>query len=284
MLKKKIFLCFIFIILFCFTSCSRLNTQPSTTEPTTVLRDANGDVIPVYHDVLLSSLDPALFVKDENGRMQYVDENVEIFSGIDISVFQGDVDWEKVKNDGIDFVILRAGFRGYTQGSLNEDANFKQYCEGALAAGLQVGVYFFSQAVTAEEAEQEADYVLDLIKGFDIKYPVAYDWETIDYDNARTDDLDNETITQCAVRFCDTIASAGYVPLIYFNRSLGYFSYDLSMIKDYHFWLAEYDTAPSFIYDFKLWQYSMNGTVDGISGNVDLNISIKDYSAPESVG
>ena len=283
MLKKIVFV-FMFVCLCTLSACAHAPSEEQTSADTTVLLDHNGDVIPVYNDVELTSLDPALFQKDENGRMKYLDPELSVYSGIDISVFQRDVDWEKVKNDGIDFVILRAGFRGYTQGSLNEDANFRKNCEDALNAGLKVGVYFFSQAVTETEAAEEADYVLDLISDFDITYPVAYDWESIDYDTARTDALDNESITKCAVCFCDKIAAAGYTPVIYFNRSLGYFSYDLSMIKDYHFWLAEYDTAPSFIYDYKIWQYSKTGTIDGIEGNVDLNISIQDYSLKESVG
>ena len=273
----------LFLLVFCFCACGIEAPEP-TAETTTVLRDPNGDVIPTYSDVDRATLEPGLFQLNDNGRMFYNDPDIKTYSGIDISVFQGDVDWESVKNDGIDFVMLRVGFRGYSQGSLNEDANFKKNCENALAAGLKVGVYFFSQAITPEEAQAEAEYVLSLIGDFDITYPVAYDWESIDYDTARTDGLDNETITQCAVRFCDTVAASGYQPVIYFNRSLGYFSYDLSLIKDYHFWLAEYDAAPSFIYDYKIWQYSKTGTVDGIEGNVDLNISIQDYSVKESVG
>ena len=284
MLKQRIISAVLIALLFVGISGCGFLLQEPIAEPTTVLRDNNGDVVPVYNDVELTSLSPELFQTDENGRMYYMDPDVKIYSGIDISVFQGDIDWEKVKNDGIDFVILRAGFRGYSQGGLNEDANFKKNCENALSAGLNVGVYFFSQAIRPEEAEAEADYLLNLIRDYDITYPVAYDWETIDYDTARTDGLDNETITECAVRFCDKISTAGYTPVIYFNRSQGYFSYDLSLIKDYHFWLAEYDTAPSFIYDYKIWQYSKTGSVDGISGEVDMNIFIQDYTNTESVG
>ncbi len=283
MLKKCGIILLLFVLLGLAACKFGLPEEPSVPE-TTVLRDPNGNEIPVYSDVELTSLDPTLFQKDSNGRMRYLDPDVKIFSGIDISVFQGEVDWEKVKNDGIDFVMLRVGFRGYSKGGLNEDDNFRKNCENAAAAGLNVGVYFFSQAVSATEALEEAEYVIDLIRDYDITYPVAYDWEIIDYDTARTDGLDNETITQCAVSFCDKISAAGYTPVIYFNRSLGYFSYDLSFIKDYHFWLAEYDSAPSFIYDYKIWQYSKSGTVDGISGEVDLNIAIQDYSNAESVG
>lgn len=286
-MKKPVYFTILMILIFTLCSCAAGNVIHDfpPEEPSAVLRDANGDPIPVYSDVDRSVLDPALFVKDENGRITYNDESISVYTGIDVSVFQGDVDWEKVKADGIDFVMLRVGYRGYgPSGNLNEDAAFRKNCEGASKAGLKIGVYFFSQAITEREAKQEADFVLDLIKDYDIAYPVAYDWEVIDYDTARTDDLDNETITNCAAAFCEKIKNAGYESIIYFNRSLGYFSYDLSKVNGYHFWLAEYKDTPSFIYNYKLWQYSREGTVDGIEGIVDLNISITDFSKTGSLG
>jgi len=270
-----------FIISLC--SCAAFNSERFSEE--TSLTDPYGGVIPVYEDVELSVFDPEMFISDENGRMFYNDENINYYTGIDVSSFQGDVDYDAVKNDGIDFVILRAGFRGYgPEGSVNSDASFFDNYEKAKNAGLKIGVYFFSQAVDTSEAVEEAEFLLDLISGLDITYPVAYDWEVIDYDEARTDSVDNETVTQCAAAFCDRIAQAGYVPIIYFNRSLGYFSYDLSVLKDYDFWLAEYGEAPSFIYNYKIWQYTKDGSVAGISGSVDINISLTDFSKSESVG
>ena len=283
-MKKIIVLFSLLVFIFCLNSCV-FPQEPETTEPESSATDPNGDVIPVYEDVDLSVFDPEKFIPDEKGRMIYSDENVNFYTGIDVSSFQQNIDFEAVKNDGIDFVMLRAAFRGYgPQGSLNTDSEFLTNYEKATAAGLKVGVYVFSQAVNTEEAVEEAEYVLDLISGLDISYPIAYDWEVIDYDTARTDDVDNETITRCAVSFCDRISQAGYTPVIYFNRSLGYFSFDLSLVKDYDFWLAEYGEAPSFIYNYHIWQYTKSGSVAGIEGNVDLNISLKDYSQSESVG
>lgn len=286
---KIVVLAALFIGMTCsFCACSipawvRFWEPVSETEP--VIMDGNGDVIPVYNDVEKSVLDPDKFRKNEKGRVYYDDPEVTLYNGIDISVYQGEIDWEAVKNDGIDFVMLRAGYRGYgTNGSLNEDENFRKNCENAFAAGLKVGVYFFSQAITVKEAREEAAFTLKIIKDYDITYPVAYDWEVIDYDTARTDGLDNETITQCALAFCERISQAGYQSTIYFNCALGYFSYDLSLVKNHYFWLAEYKDAPSFIYDFRIWQYTQEGAVAGVNTKVDMNISLTDFSDEESVG
>ena len=288
MIKKQIAVLLVLAEVLLLAGCALFQNAPqnTTAEPTSEpLRDNNGNVIPVYSDVELSSLDPSLFFVDENGRMQYNDPAVKVYTGIDVSVFQGEVDFSAVKADGIDFVMLRVGYRGYGEkGSLNEDENFRKNCESACAAGLKVGAYFFSQAISPEEAAEEAEYVLSIIKDYNITYPVAYDWEAIDYDEARTDGLDNEMITKCACAFCDKIAAAGYDTVVYFNRSLGYFSYDLSLVKNHYFWLAEYGGTPSFIYDFRIWQYTKTGSVSGITGDVDLNISITDFSEKESVG
>ena len=283
------FITFILISVLMFSSCafSPFSQETVTTqENREFVTDANGKEIPVYENVDESILSPEKFVLDENGRMKYDDESAVTFTGIDVSVFQGDIDWEQVKNDGIDFVMIRAGFRGYgPDGTLNEDKNFRTNCENALKAGLNVGVYFFSQAVNEREAKEEARFVLNLVKDYPINYPIAYDWETIDYtDTARTNGMTNEQITACANAFCSEIESAGYEPIIYFNRELGYFNYDLSLINNYHFWLAEYHETPSFYYDYKIWQYTDEGSVDGIVGYVDLNISIVDYSSKGSVG
>ena len=247
-----------------------------------ILSDGSGRVIPVYNDVARATLDAESLYKDEKGRICSKDAACKIYTGVDVSVHQGDIDWNAVKNDGIDFVMLRVGARGYgTEGALYDDKKFDENYEGAKQAGLKIGVYFFSQAVSIQEAEAEAAFLLSLTGGKTFEYPVAFDWEHISYDSARTDGLDNETITQCALAFCNKIEQAGHTAIIYFNRSLGYFSYNLSEIKDYHFWLAEYNDVPSFIYDYKIWQYTEKGTVAGIDGEVDLNISITDFSVSD---
>ena len=281
-IKKQtvLLICLVLVFTLICSSCSFFGL---TAEPTTVtepLTTPNGNEIPAYSDVERTNLDPSLFLKDEKDRYYYADDMVQTYTGIDVSVFQQTIDWNAVKNDGVDFAMLRIGYRGYgPEGKIGEDDLFYTNYTNALAAGLKVGVYFFSQATTPEEAREEAAFVLEKIRGLDIAYPVAYDWEVIDYDEARTDNMTAEQISDCAVAFCDAISASGHSVLVYFNRELGYFNYDLSKLNQYHFWLAEYLTTPTFIYDYKIWQYSKEGHVEGIDGIVDLNISVYDYSA-----
>lgn len=197
--------------------------------------------------------------------------------GIDVSTHQGEIDWQQVRAAGVEFVMIRAGYRGYTGGGIYQDANFTANIEGALAAGLDVGVYFFSQAVSTEEAVEEAKATLEWIADYEITYPVVFDWEEITYDEARTDSVDPETVTQCVKAFCDTVQEAGYIPMVYFNKNQGYDIMNLEELAGYEFWLAGYSESPSFEYAFEMWQYSATGTVTGIQGNVDLNICLVDY-------
>lgn len=196
-------------------------------------------------------------------------------TGIDISFYQGEIDWQAVAGDGIDFVILRLGYRGYTEGGLFTDQYFDQNLRGALDAGLDVGVYFFSQAITPEEAEAEAQYVLNALEGYDTACPIAFDWEPISDNTARTNGLDGGTLTRCAAAFCKTIQQAGRRPAVYFNQSLGYLRYDLRELTDYDLWLAEYGGKPDFYYHFDLLQYTHTGRVAGIEGDVDLDLDLR---------
>ena len=239
----------------------------------------NGRELPVHPDVGLNQYDEACFAAGEDGRITYVSGETEALTGVDVSEFQGEIDWEQVKASGVDFAMIRAGFRGYGKGVIVEDACFRQNLQGALDAGLQVGVYFFSQAVNVWEAEEEAAFVLEAIQGYDVTFPIVFDWERIHNAPARTDDLSPEELTRCAGAFCDVVAQAGYIPVIYFNQDQGYLTYDLPKLKEYTFWLAEYRSAPTFHYHFDLWQYSCTGSVPGIQGNVDLDLSFVDFGA-----
>lgn len=223
--------------------------------------------------VAVNRYDPDGFYTDEKGRVQYTSKGASARAGIDVSYSQGDIDWAAVAADGVDFAIIRLGYRGYTQGAIQTDSCFYQNIQGALDAGLDVGVYFFSQAITPEEARQEADYVLSLLESYPITCPVVYDWEPITFaEGARTDQLENEVLTQCAAAFCQQIAQAGYTPAVYFNQEMGYFSFDLKELSPFQFWLAEYDSCPSFYYGFTMWQYTHEGRVDGIQTPVDWNL------------
>lgn len=197
--------------------------------------------------------------------------------GIDVSTHQGVIDWQQVKMAGVEFAMIRTGYRGYTGGDIYQDANFEANIQGALAAGLDVGVYFFSQAVSEEEAVEEARAILDWIAEYDVTYPVVFDWEEITQEEARTDEVEPEVVTECVKAFCNTIQEAGYIPMVYFNKNQGYEIMNLEELEGYEFWLAGYSESPSFEYAFEMWQYSSTGTVPGIEGNVDLNICLVDY-------
>lgn len=229
-------------------------------------------LVDVLEDVPVNSYDADAFYQ-EDGRIYYESDTVETRTGIDVSVYQGEIDWETVKNDGIDFVIIRLGFRGYGEsGSMNLDRNFTANLEGAIAAGLDVGVYFFSQAITVDEAAEEAEFVLSYLEGYELTYPVVFDWEVIGTEDARTYGLDTETLCACANTFCSMVEEAGYEAMIYLTSYAGYIKYNLSQVVEYDFWFAQYSDVPEFYYDFQMWQYSSTGSVNGISGDVDLNL------------
>ena len=224
----------------------------------------------------LNPYERAGFTVDGRGRVSYEKDGERARTGIDVSAYQGGIDWPAVAADGIEFVILRLGYRGYTEGGLFMDQTFETNLRGALDAGLDVGVYFFSQAITPEEAEAEAAFVLNAIGDHRIVYPIAFDWELISPGSgARTDGLDNDTLTRCANAFCAKIRGAGYTPAVYFNQTQGYLRYDLRELTGYALWLAEYDTAPDFYYHFDLWQYSSTGKVNGIQGDVDMDLDLR---------
>lgn len=252
------------------------NTDTQATSVQTNKIQCGSKWLDILDGVQACSYDADSFYLDD-GLMRYASDEVETRNGVDVSSYQGKIDWQKVKASGIDYAIIRLGYRGYTVGGINLDSSFKSNIQGALDAGLEVGVYFFSQAITDKEAVEEAEFVLSYIEEYDITYPVVFDWEPVSSNDARTYGLNTDTLCRCAGAFCDTIADAGYTPMVYFNTSMGYERYDLSMISEYDFWLAQYSDKPSFYYNYHMWQYSSKGTVDGISGTVDMNICFAEY-------
>lgn len=221
-------------------------------------------------DVAVNTFKTEDFFVDSAGRMTYGDA----VSGIDVSSHQEEIDWQKVKADGIDFAMIRVGYRGYTEGGLFVDNRFEENMQKAKEAGLDIGIYFFSQAITEDEALEEAKQVCDWLEPYkeSISYPVAFDWEYMGNAEARTNSVDGELLGRMALTFCDYIKEQGYSPLIYFNRELAYMTFNLSDIDEYPFWLAEYDGAPTFYYAFDMLQYTSTGKVDGIKGTVDINL------------
>lgn len=210
----------------------------------------------------------------------YLDENGAKISirGIDVSKYQGTIDWKKVANAGVEFAIIRLGYRGMNEGTLELDPTFEKNMEEAAAAGIKTGVYFFSQAITKEEAEEEADFVIRAVKKYNVTYPVIFDTERVATYNARANGLSYEDRTDLCITFCDRIAAAGYTPMIYANTKYMIMGINLERLEKYDKWFAVYSDKITFPYDFQMLQYSESGTIPGIKGNVDLDISFVDYS------
>lgn len=193
-------------------------------------------------------------------------------TGIDVSKWQGNIDWNAVKAAGIDFAIIRVGYRGSETGVLVEDPYYRQNINGATKAGIKVGVYFFTQAITEAEAVEEASMVLDRIAGYNLSYPIFIDSEN-GSGNARANGLDKATRTACVSAFCKTIQNAGYRAGVYASKSWYNSKLDTSQLNSYCIWVAQYNTECTYTGRYSIWQYSSKGSVPGISGNVDLNIS-----------
>lgn len=192
--------------------------------------------------------------------------------GIDVSKWNGDIDWDKVKNAGVEFAIIRAGYRGSVTGSLVEDPYFDTNMKGAAASGIPVGVYFFTQAVNEVEAVEEASAVLQLIREYHLEYPVFIDTEGAG-GNGRADGLDVETRTLVCEAFCRTISNAGHQAGVYGSRNWYNNNLHTEQLENYCIWLAEYRNVPIYQGYYQMWQYTSKGSIDGISGNVDMNIS-----------
>ena len=194
--------------------------------------------------------------------------------GIDVSKWNGNIDWDAVKNSGVHYVIIRSGYRGSSQGALIEDPKYEKNIKGAIAAGLKVGIYFFTQAIDEVEAVEEASMVLEQIKGYKISYPIFLDVEP---SGGRADKIDKATRTAVCKAFCETIQDAGYTAGIYANKTWLTSKIDTSQLSNYKIWLAQYAVEPNYSGRFELWQYSKSGRVSGISGDVDLNMSYLGY-------
>lgn len=239
-----------------------------------LINDGAGEVwFTPAEGVPVSPLLPEDFTTDETtGWPVYSGEHYTALRGLDVSDYQMDIDWTAVKNAGIDFVILRCGYRGYEKGGMFPDGRFDNYMRGALNAGLQVGVYYFSQATTPDEAAQEALHALTLCHGYDFTLPVYWDWERLLGKDARANAVDLNDLTDMAVAWCTTIEKNGRTAGIYFNRQLGYYAYDWTRLQNCAKWVADPGACPDFYYAFDVWQYSFGENVPGISIISDMNL------------
>ena len=206
-----------------------------------------------------------------------VDGETVSIKGIDVSTYQGDIDWEKVAASGVKFVFIRLGYRGYESGLLVKDDRFEDNIRGALQNGIAVGVYFVTQAISVEEAVEEAQFVMENIRPYNVTWPIVLDIEDAASATARTAELSQQARTDHAIAFCETVKESGYTPMLYCNIRWFIEKLDITRITDYDKWFAQYFRKPFFPYAFQMWQYSSTGRIDGIEGNVDYNISFVDY-------
>jgi len=247
-------------------------TQPPVTEPVQTPTEPP-ETEPTLPPPPASAYGPNDFQFNENNYLYSKDGKSRL--GIDISDWQTVYDWNAVKESGVEFVIIRAGFRGYGQGTLNPDADAQAHYEGARSVGLPVGVYFFSQAITVEEAQEEANYTLELIADWDVDLPIIFDWEYVN-DEARTANITGPELMDMSIAYFEIIEEAGYTPMAYFNRTMSKNMLELEKLTDYNFWLAMYSNRMTFPYAVDYWQYSCTGQVPGIEGPVDMNIWFPD--------
>ena len=215
-----------------------------------------------------------------DGKLKYYSDGKKIsFLGVDVSRYQKDIDFSTLKNNGIEFVMIRLGARGYKTGALQLDEYFVQNVEGASNAGLDIGIYFYSQAMSQAEAVEEANLVIDNIKDKKITYPIAFDMEFVENDKARVETLTSDERTTISQAFLNRIKESGHIPMVYGNKEWLIKRVDLSKLSDYSIWLSDESDIPDYPYRYEMWQYTKQGDIDGIEGFADLNICFVDYSA-----
>ena len=204
----------------------------------------------------------------EDGRMHCTSRTS--IPGIDVSYYQGHIDWEQVKASGIEFVFVRLGYRSSADGTLKQDQYAYQNLRGAAEVGLKVGAYFFSQALTPSEAVEEANFALSMLDDQALQMPLVFDWEEV---SSRTAGMTRQNLTDCVKAFCDTVEDAGYEPMVYYNRDVADRLLDLDNLTQYPVWFAMYNTDyPNAPGDIRCWQYTDRGSVPGIPGDVDLDL------------
>ena len=251
-------------------------SDPSyVTEGKIKINDANdGEMeIPKYN-IPVNNYDKDKF-HEEEGIISYGDNSK---FGITVREADGEIDWQQVKDSNVDFAMIRVGYRGYVEGELALDKNFKDNIKGAIEAGLDVGVYFYSAAVNETEAQKEAETVLEQIQGYQVTYPIAFIWEFVKEPKGtpRTEGITPKQVTSYAKAFCKVIKSNDLKPVYFTDKQMGYEYYDLAELSDYGVWYSEFQKRPAFYYNFYMWQYTREGTVPGIptsDGKVRMSIT-----------
>ena len=222
-----------------------------------------------------------MYAQNNQNNQEFYFDKITNKKGIDVSSYQGDIDWKAVKDSGVEFAMIRVGYRGYGTGTLRYDTKYKQNIEGALSNGIDCGVYFFTQAINEAEAIEEANYVVNGIQGYNITYPIVIDTEYVTSDKTgRADNLSVSDRTNICKAFCSRISDCGYKPMIYASKYWIYDNINISELSNYLVWLAHYvkgapENKSDYKGDYLIWQYTSTGSVNGINGDVDLDILYK---------
>lgn len=220
-------------------------------------------------------------MEDKAGLKRYMENGRKTsYVGVDISKHTGKVSFDRIKAAGVDYVMIRIGSRGYSTGQISLDENFKENIEGAIAAELDVGIYFYSQAVSQDEAIQEVNFVVQNLEPYraHVKYPVAFNMGFVSNDRSRIEGLSREDKTTVTSSFMEGIRASGYVPMIYGDKEWLIREIDLTKLQDYDIWLSQEEEIPDYPYRYSMWQYNTDGVVNGIDGGADLNICFVNYS------
>lgn len=262
------------------TTDSKVETDESNDGKHTLVinRDGEEEWVTISQYLPKSDYDYTNLICKDNRMEYYVDGTKISYVGVDISKYQDYIDFNKVKKDGIDYVMIRLGARGYGTGQIIADEYFFDNIKRAKDAGLDVGVYFSSQAITVEEAQEEAQLVIDSVGEYHLEYPVAFDMGFVDNDTARIEALSKSEKTEIALAFLQKITESGFTGCIYGDKEWLIKEVDLSKLTEYDFWLKQEGDLPDYPYKFSMWQYSRKGSVNGISGFVSLNISFVDFA------
>jgi len=244
-----------------------------------VVSNGRYNFIPINKNIAQCDLVQDQIVTLDSGEMQYTDAegNVVSHKGIDVSEYQGNIDWAKVAADGVEFAIVRAYYRGYGTGRLVRDSKVEDNIQGAIDNGVHVGVYVFSQAINREEAVEEAQMAIETLQPYATNVPIVIDVERVSGANPRMDALTVEERTDVILAFCDTVSNAGYIPIIYYNTEMGGLYVDLEQLEGITKWYAWYGSWLYYPYEYDIWQYKDSGKVNGISGSVDMNIALKPF-------
>ena len=254
-------------------------SEPAQSAPDESAAETEGRY-PMIHGAALNTRDMSRLIKgmDERFTLYGRDGSRKSRLGVDVSSHQGKIDWQAAAADGIEFAFIRAGYRGYETGRLAEDSRFIENAEGAYAAGIEVGLYIYSQALTEQEAREEAEYLVSCIEELnaEITLPLVFDWELPEGENVRTEELSGEEQTRCCEAFCAAVREAGYEAAYYSSVNTAIFRYDLAALHNETLWLAQYTDEPDFPYRHDIWQFTCFGKVDGIDTYTDLNLMFID--------